>query len=180
MTRRLIVKPHRVLACLAVLGLSDGASASPLKPALSGLSFLVGTWSGERGQVVDTGGSSTGSSTITSELGGAALLRRDHTNLFDASGKATGGFDQIMMIYPESGQIRADYFDGTHVIHYVSASVVPGQSVVFTSGVQAGAPVFKLAYTVTGAQELSIAFSMVPPGGTAPQPIATGTLKKSR
>ena len=44
-----------------------------------------------------------------------------------------GGFDQIMMIYPEAGTVRADYSDGVHVIHYVSAMVEPGAAVTFTS-----------------------------------------------
>jgi hypothetical protein len=166
------------LIALAALVPSMTAQASPLKPDLSGLSFLVGDWSSGRGKVADTGGTSTGTSSVTPEAGGAVLLRRDHTNLYSASGDPAGGFDQIMMIYTEAGQLRADYADGTHIIHYISATVDPGRSVVFTTALIPGAPLFKLAYTMTNASTLAVAFSMVPPGGSSPRPIATGTLTK--
>ncbi len=162
-----------VLACFT-------ARAAPLKPDLAGLSFLIGDWSSGRGQVADTGGTSTGTSSIRSEAGGAVLLRRDHTNLFSASGAPTGGFDQIMMIYPESGQIHADYADGTHIIHYVSAKVDAGRSVIFTTAELPGAPQFKLAYTLTNASTLTVSFSVIPPHGANFLPIATGTLTKVR
>ena len=155
------------------------ARAPALKPELSSLGFLVGDWSGGRGKVADTGGTSTGSSRIEVAVNGAVLLRRDHTNLFDASGKPTGGFEQIMMIYPERGALHADYSDGSHVIHYTSAVVAPGKSVIFASDISPSAPAFRLAYTLSTPTTLEVAFSMAPPGGGEFHPIATGTLTKA-
>ncbi len=163
---------------VAALASSNAAAAPPLNHDLSGLSFLLGHWASGRGKVADTGGTSSGSSVITPQAGGAVLLRQDHTNLFSASGASAGSFDQIMMIYPEGGQIRADYADGTHVIHYTSAEVTPGRSVVFITAPHPGAPVFRLAYMVTSPTTLALSFSMIPPGGAGPHPIATGTLQK--
>ncbi len=80
-----------------------------------------------------------------------------------------------MMIYPDAGTLRADYSDGLHVIHHASALVQPGRSVSFTSAASPGAPTFRLAYTLVGADTLDIAFAMIPPGGDGARPIATGT-----
>ncbi len=120
---------------IAVLPCAASAEA-PLQPALAGLTFLMGNWGSGTGKVAETGGTATGSSVFTGEVNGAMILRRDHTELRDASGKPSGGFDQMMTIYAEGGAVRGDYADGTHVIHYVSAAVEPGKSVTFTSASQ--------------------------------------------
>jgi hypothetical protein len=127
--------------------------------------------------VSDTGGTSKGASAFSLEAGGAAVLRRDHTDLFDAKGKPAGSFDQIMLIYPESGTLHADYIDGQHVIHYTSAAVTPGKSVVFSSADGPGS-VFRLSYELQAPEILGVSFSMKPPGQPAFLPIATGTLKR--
>lgn len=108
------------------------------------------------------------------------LLRKDHTDLFAASGKSTGGFDQIMMIYPQAGAIRADYSDGTHVIHYVRADIDPGRSVTFISAMQPDEPTFRLRYELTNPTTLSVSFEMAPPGSATFGPVATGTLHASK
>lgn len=172
----------RLTLAIAIAGSAVAAHAQTpaLKPDLADVSFLVGDWSTGKGVVADTGGTSTGSSRITVAANGAVLLRQDRTNLFDKAGKSSGGFDQIMIIYPEEGTLHADYSDGTHVIHYTQADVVPGKSVVFSSAKQPGAPVFGLAYTLTAPDTLSVTFGMTPPGTTTFNPIATGTLRKDR
>jgi len=163
---------------LAVLLSARAARADPeLQPKLAEIGFLVGNWSNGQGHVADTGGASTGGSKVTVEAGGGVLLRRDHTNLFDRDGKPAGGFNQVMMIYPEAGTLHADYSDGAHIIHYVTAEVQPGRSVTFTSAIQPGAPVFRLAYELTAPDALIVTFGMIPPGG-AFQPIAVGTLRR--
>jgi hypothetical protein len=165
-------------AAMAVWIVSPAMAQPTLKPDLADIGFLVGHWDSGAGKVADTGGTSKGSSTITVEAGGAALVRRDHTDLFDAKGQPAGSFDQIMLIYPEGGTLHADYTDGVHVIHYTNAVVVPGKSVTFKSAVQPGAPSFQLVYDFQVPDTLGIAFGMFPPGQTAVRPIATGTLKK--
>jgi hypothetical protein len=164
----------------AALSALAAAAAQPaaLKPDLAGLGFLLGDWSSGKGQVAETGGASEGASRFTPEAGGAVILRRDHTGLFDRAGKPTGGFDQIMMIYPDAGGVHADYSDGSHVIHYVSAQVTPGRAVVFTSAAAPGQPVFRLSYDLKGPKTLAVDFSLQPPGAAAFQPIATGTLSR--
>ena len=172
-----------LILALALTATACGALAQPpkLKPELAGIGFLVGDWTSGAGKVAVTGDTDRGGSKITVEADGAALLRRDHTETFDAGGKPTGRFRQIMLIYPEGGTLHADYSDGEgHVIHYVSAAVTPGRAVVFTGPVQPGAPSFRLAYELTAKGELAVDFGMVPPGGGGVRPIATGVLKTAR
>jgi len=167
-----------ILAAAALMMFVQSAAAQPeLETDLSGLGFMLGHWSSGRGQVADTGGTSTGSSVIEPVVGGAALLRRDHTDLFDASGKPTGGFDQVMLIYPEGGVIHADYLDGSHVIHYTSAVIDPGKSVTFAA--DGPGPAFRLTYSSAGPANLDVAFSMAAPGSRDFHPIATGTLARA-
>jgi hypothetical protein len=154
------------------------AQTASLKPDLSAISFLVGNWSGGTENVADTGGTSRGSSTITSEAGGSVSLRREHTDLFGADGKPSGSFEQIVMSYPEGGTLHADYSDGEHIIHYTSATIEPGRSVVFTTSASPSAPSFRLSYEKTNPETLAIRFEMAPPGETEFHPIATGTLRK--
>jgi hypothetical protein len=163
------------LACLA----TTSASAQPsLRGKLADIAFLAGDWDGGRGVVADTGGTSTGRSRFTAETGGGVLLRRDHTELFDKTGKPQGGFDQMMWIYPEAGTLRADYADGQHLIHYDHADIVPGRSVTFLSAANPGAPTFRLTYTLTAPGHLAVAFDMAPPGGADFHPIAHGELSR--
>jgi hypothetical protein len=160
-------------ACLSAIGV--GADAAGPQPQLAGLGFLVGSWTGGDGKVAETGGVSKGTSVITVEAGGGALLRRDHVQLFDKAGRPAGGFDILMTIYADGGAVHADYLDGSHVIHYTSAAIVPGKSVTFATDTASHAPAFRLSYRLIG-RTLAISFSMAPPGQTAFVPIADGTL----
>jgi hypothetical protein len=162
---------------LAAAPVAAAETATP-QPSVADIGFLVGTWGSGQGKVAETGGSSRGTSKITLEAGGSTLLRRDHTELFGADGKPGGSFDQIMLIYPEGGTLHADYSDGDHIIHYTSAVVVAGKSVSFTSSSPPGAPTFRLTYELTSPDTLTVRFETEPPGQTAFQPIASGTLRK--
>lgn len=163
---------------VALCGASPAFAQAALKPDLAGLGFMVGQWKSDDGKVADTGGTSNGTSTISIEADGAALLRRDHTETLDAKGKSTGGFDQIMTIYSENGALHADYVDGEgHVIHYTSASVVAGKSVTFDSAPGAG-PVFRLVYELRAPTTLAVSFGMTQSGQF--HPIASGTLTRAQ
>jgi len=179
MKANLMLRYPLALALILVLTRVAPAQTLAPRPDLAGIGFLVGTWGSGQGKVAETGGTSRGTSTITLEAGGAALLRRDHTELFGADGKPGGSFDQIMLIYPEGGTLHADYSDGDHIIHYTSASVVPGKSAAFTSASLPGAPTFRLTYELTAAGALAVHFEMAPPGQTTFNAIADGTLRKA-
>jgi hypothetical protein len=166
----------RVGIVAAVIALAIASPATAQTAPLPGISFLVGEWTGTGKSEGDT--TDIGKSSIQPVVGGNALLRRDHTDVADKSGKVVESFDQIMLIYPEGGTLHADYLDGTHVIHYTSATVQPGQSVQFLSAASPVAPVFRLTYTKVGDTMLGIKFEMQPPGAPAFQTIAEGSVTR--
>ena len=59
------------LALAALVAAAPAAAQAPVvKPALEGVAFLVGDWSGGRGKVADAGQTSTGASHIEAAAGG--------------------------------------------------------------------------------------------------------------
>jgi hypothetical protein len=176
-----------IIAVAATLALASPTLAKPprLSDPLVGLGFLVGDWKSEDGTVADTGGTSHGASHFTVEADGKMLLRRDRTETFDKTGKPTGSFGQIMLIYAEGGAIHADYGDGEgHVIHYTSVEMDPGRLAVFTAPATASSPGFLLSYTATtsanSTPDLVVEFDLRPPGGGPLHSIASGILHKVR
>lgn len=165
----------RGLLVAVSLLVAPAVSAQTLQPALQPLAFLVGDWTSDDGQVQQTGARSKGVSHITVDANGGVLLRRDHTDLVGRDGKPAGGFDQVMMIYPEAGAIAADYSDGQHVIHYRAARIEPGRSVEFAA---TGMPRFRLRYAAVSPDALRVEFGVLPPGGAGETPIARGTLHR--
>lgn len=72
--------------------------------------------------------------------------------------------DDLMIVYADAeGRLRADYFDSEgHVIRY--AIHAGGDSAEFVSDAVAGAPRFRLTYTKSGPEQLSLKFEIAPPG----------------
>lgn len=155
------------------------SAQTALKPPLAPLNFLVGNWKSDDGKVAETGGTSKGDSIMSVQSDGWALLRQDHTELFDKDGKPAGGFHQTMMIYPDNGAVHADYVDGEgHAIHYGSAEILPEKSVTFSSAPGQG-PVFRLRYDLQTPGVLAVSFGMIAPGQSEFHLIAAGTLRKT-
>lgn len=172
---------HAAVATVVSILLAGPVLAAPAKklgPELEPLGFLVGSWTAGQGTVSEADGTAAGRSTFSIEAGGGALLRRDHTTLKRSDGKRAGGMDQVMLIYPEGGGLKADYSDGARVIHYVSAQVTPGRSVVFRSAPQPGAPTFRLTYSAGAGDVLAVKFEMAAPGGTEFKPVAAGEMTR--
>jgi hypothetical protein len=165
------------LSALLTIVMPIQAHAQTLTPAMAPLEFLVGAWSGGEAHTAD-GSKLLGGFQFEAAAGGAALLRRDHSQTLDRGGRVVLTEDRVMLIYPEGDRLHADYVDGGHVIHYASATIEPGRSVRFVSTPGNGGPTFGLTYRKSGADSVSIRFEMAPPGQSAFQLIAEGVAER--
>ncbi len=170
---------HVASAMIVLAAASPAFAASPpLSAEMQPLSFLVGHWTATEGKA-ENDAIARGVSSIEPAAGGTALLRRDRTDLFSVDGTPRTSFEQVMLIYPEGGALHADYFDGSHVIHYVSATVDPGKSVTFNTAATPGPPRFRLTYAAGGANLITVKFEMAPPGSAEFRTIASGEAKRT-
>lgn len=81
-----------------------------------------------------------------------------------AGDKPASRHDDLMIIYPEGKDLRADYYDSEgHVIRYQVATTTD-HSAVLTSDVVSGAPRYRLSYSLTPTKELEGKFEIAPPG----------------
>ncbi len=149
---------HAIALSVLLPALSLAAPADPF----AGLAFLVGEWTaaaggGKPGEVAGGGFS------LERELGGAVLVRRNRAEYAPLPGQPRGAaHDDLMVIYPEGGGLRAVYFDNEgHVVRY--AVTAEDGRVTFESEPGPG-PRFRLVYQRRGEDEVSIAFLVAAPG----------------
>lgn len=172
-------RPRRIAIAITTLLLSAPLSAAPtVSPEIAPLAFLVGRWA--EGQGSAEGRTVHGGFSFEPVAGGQALLRRDRSEVFDIGGRAPQTVEQIMLIYPEAGHLRADYFDGAHAIHYTDAAIIPGRSVQFTTTGAKGSSAFRLTYELTSARRVTVRFEMQPPGQPSFSTVAEGTARLTR
>ena len=120
----------------------------------------MGDWVGEGG---GEPGQGTGSFSFRLELEGRILVRKNRSDYPATQDRPAVSHQDLMVVYPESPNPRAIYFDNEgHVIQY--AAEFRGGGVVFTSEAQTSAPRFRLTYTKLAADKVGIRFEMAPPG----------------
>lgn len=125
------------------------------------LAFLVGTWTAEGGGAP---GEATGSFDFAEGLNGNVLIRKNRADYPATASHPAMTHEDLMIVYPENGKVRADYYDTEgHVIHY-TVNVPATNRAVFVSDVVAGAPRFRLTYDATVDGQLNGTFETAPPG----------------
>ena len=151
MTKSLAVQ-FAFVALLAAQQAKDDAWAS--------LQFLVGEWAGAGNGQPGQGG---GNCSFQPDLQRRILVRKSYAEYPATNQRPAFRHDDLMIVYPETGGLRAEYFDNEgHVIHY--ALRVAADSAEFLSDAAVGAPRYRLTYVKAGPDALSMKFEVAPPG----------------
>lgn len=158
--------PKFILAVLVLLWSAFTFGQSAAKPDWSAWDFMIGEWAAEQtgGQLGQT---SSGSFSLSPDLQGAVLLRKNHAEYPPANGRPAIVHDDLMTIYQENGATKAFYVDNEgHVIRY-DVSIFPDKKkVVMLSEKIENEPRFRLTYSVPRPDALAIVFEIAPPGKT--------------
>jgi hypothetical protein len=136
--------------------------AANINTVAESLNFLVGTWLGEG--TAETGQGGGGSCSFEMELQGKVLIRKNKAEYPADKGHPTITHDDLMIIYPDraTGLIRAFYTDNEgNVIHYTVTAAADGKGAVFLGDEEPGAPRYRLTYTVTQPDHMTVVLEVV-------------------
>jgi hypothetical protein len=124
------------------------------------IEFLLGDWIGEGG-----GGPGQGSGEFSfhKDLDGKVAVRKNFAEYPATKDRPALRHDDLMIVYPSNGSLRAIYFDNDgYVINYsVEGSK---DSAVFLSEALPSAQRFRLTYERTSPDAVSLKFEIAPPG----------------
>jgi hypothetical protein len=142
-----------------VLFSSSLAAAQPAAPPADWKAWrsLLGTWVAD---ATPDGG--TGSFTLRESLQGRILVRENYAEYAKTKDHPASRHDDLMVVWQDGATTRADYWDNEgHVIHYTAQA--SADNVTFLSDAHAGAPRFRLVYTLTSPTTLALEFAIAPP-----------------
>ena len=124
--------------------------------------FLLGEWIGEGGGNVP--GQGTGGSKFYLDLQDRILVRTNFSEFPATKDRPAFSHNDLMIIFQESGTVRAVYFDNEgHVIYYTAEFSEDYNTLTFTSDIKPSEPRFRLIYLKEGAK-LKLKFEIAPPG----------------
>ena len=135
------------------------ASQPDLRPDVASLGFLLGNW-----EAVGTPDGEKGGFTFSLGVQNRVMTRTNYATYDARDGRTASRHDDLMVIYSEGGQIKADYFDSEqHVIRYL---VEPRSNhhVVFVSGAKPSEPRYRLSCTAREDGTLAGQFEIAAPG----------------
>lgn len=151
-----------VASLVAALSLFTAAAQPALPPALEPLIFLLGDWVAAGG---GEPGTAAGIASFAPALQDRVIIRTSYAESPASPSGPASRHDDFMIIYAgEGGALRADYYDNEgHVIRYV-VTVTSPEEAVFVSEAAAGAPRYRLTYTLAPGAVLKGRFEIAPPG----------------
>ncbi len=150
-----LITPLLLLSSLS-FGQTTAAKPSPFE----GLKFLIGEWTGAGS---GSPGEGKGGFSLTPELEGHVLVRRNFAEYPATKERPAFRHDDVMYMFEEGGKLRAIYFDSEgHVIHYGVTS--DKDAAVFLS--EGEGPRYRLTYHAAGDKKVTIKFEVAPPGGS--------------
>ncbi len=140
------------------LALTTSAQAQT-RADLSALNFLLGDW-----DAISSQAGESGAFNFTLAIQDRVIIRTNYAKYPAQDGKPATRHDDLMVIFPEGGVLKANYFDSEqHVIRYAIDVRRPGD-VVFTSEAPAGEPRYRLSYTLAANGQLKGSFEIAAPG----------------
>jgi len=130
--------------------------------AWAALHALLGQWMGE-----GEPGEGTGWFSFTPDVQEQILVRKNHADYPATVDRPAFSHDDLMIVYKDSPgkELRAIYFDNEgHVIHYTVAVLEGGKTIQFLSEISPSRPGYRLTYTLTNRDSLTLTFEIAPPG----------------
>jgi hypothetical protein len=155
---------NSVFCLFPLLSLLLVASTQTASPDLwADWKFLLGEWSAGESSGVP-GQASKGGFTLTADLGGEILLRKNHAEYPAAQGHPAFSHDDLMIIYRDGGATKAFYDDSEgHLIHYDVTVSPDKKQIVFLSEKGAAGPQYRLTYEDMHAGAVRVLFEIAPP-----------------
>ena len=138
--------------------------AQETKPAVDWkpLSWLIGDWTATGG---GGPGQGSGGFSFHEDLQARVIVRRNFSEYPATPTKPASRHDDLMIVYREGKDFRADYFDNEgHVIRYAIDIAGDGNTVTFMSDERSPGPRFRLTYHKTAETTLAGIFEIAPPG----------------
>ncbi|MCX6151106.1 MAG: hypothetical protein NTX22_11310 [Ignavibacteriales bacterium] len=124
--------------------------------------FLLGDWVGEGGGGPGQGG---GEFSFSYDLQRRVLIRKNFAEYPAAEDRPAFRHDDLMIIFQESDETKAIYFDNEgHVINYTVSFSGDKDTITFLGEVKPSAPTFRLSYIKVKNETVKILFEIAPPG----------------
>jgi hypothetical protein len=140
---------------------ASGYAQSKIPPELERFSFLLGDWEGDGSGAPGQG---SGTTTFSRGLQDRVMIRTSYAQYPASSNTAPLRHDDLMVVYVEQGNVRADYYDNEgHVIRYLVTSTSAGEA-LFVSDAASGMPRYRLGYRLAADGKLAGRFEIAPPG----------------
>ena len=145
-----------------LLTVSLASTAYADTPDWSSWNDLAGKWEAEGSGVPGHG---KGSFSFRLDLQSHVMIRKAHTHYPAAFGKPAFNHDDLLVVYFDGAQARANYFDSEgHAINYSANASADGSSWIFLSDPNPNAPQYRLTYSKTDSNSLHVNFEIAPPG----------------
>ena len=146
------------------------------RPGVASLRFLLGNW-----EAIGTPAGEKGGFTFSLGVQNRVMTRTNYATYDARNGRTASRHDDLMVIYEEGGQLKADYFDSEeHVIRYL---VEPrgDYNVLFVSDSKPSDPRYRLSYNARDDGMLAGQFEIAAPGTPdAFTPYLSWTARKRR
>jgi hypothetical protein len=153
---------HDLLVVFAVFAAGGSTQVQAKDDPWEPFHFLIGEWVGEGKE-----GQGTGHFSLTPDLGGKVLVRRNHAELPASNGRPAAVHEDLMVIYKsqDGKSAKAIYFDNEdHVINYNVTFSPDKETLTFISATAPSAPRFRLTYQKEAEDRVGIKFEIALPG----------------